>query len=200
MGFPSTSLGKESACNVGDPGSIPGSGRSAGEGIGYPLQYSLASMWLRWWRIRLQCGRPRFDPWVGKIPWRRERLPTPVFWPGEFHGLYSQWRHKESDKTEWLKNMCVCVYIWWSKSINLLFILVRVSNWHMYMYSYYIYIAVSFYSPFSGTNPISIKDEFLIYLVIFYCWSDLDKKFTSSSNPKYHHIIITLNHINITLS
>ena len=33
-------------------------------------------------------GRPGFDPWVGKIPWRRERLPTPVFWPGEFHGLY----------------------------------------------------------------------------------------------------------------
>ena len=29
---------------------------------------------------------PGFDPWVGKIPWRRERLPTPVFWPGEFHG------------------------------------------------------------------------------------------------------------------
>ena len=38
-------------------------------------------------RICLQCGRPGFDPWVGKIPWRRERLPTPVFWPGEFHGL-----------------------------------------------------------------------------------------------------------------
>ena len=32
-----------------------------------------------------------FDPCVGKIPWRRERLPTPVFWPGEFHGLYSQY-------------------------------------------------------------------------------------------------------------
>ena len=43
--------------------------------------------WLSWWRIRLQCRRPGFDPWVGKIPWRRERLPTPVFWPGEFHGL-----------------------------------------------------------------------------------------------------------------
>ena len=39
MGFPSSSVGKESACNTGDPGSIPGSGRSAGEGIGYPLQY-----------------------------------------------------------------------------------------------------------------------------------------------------------------
>ena len=40
--------------------------------------------------------------WVGKIPWRRERLPTPVFWPGEFHGLYSPWSHKESERTEWL--------------------------------------------------------------------------------------------------
>ena len=35
----------------------------------------------------LQCGRPGFDPWLGKITWRRERLPTPIFWPGEFHGL-----------------------------------------------------------------------------------------------------------------
>ena len=34
------------------------------------------------------------DPWVGKIPWRRERLPTPVFWPREFHGLNSPWGHK----------------------------------------------------------------------------------------------------------
>jgi len=33
-------------------------------------------------------GKPEFDPWVGKIPWRRDRLPTPVFWPGVFHGLY----------------------------------------------------------------------------------------------------------------
>ena len=36
----------------------------------------------------LQCRRPGFNPWVGKIPWRRERLQTPVFWPGEFHELY----------------------------------------------------------------------------------------------------------------
>ena len=38
--------------------------------------------------------------WVGKIPGGRERLPTSVFWPGEFHELYSPWGHKESDKTE----------------------------------------------------------------------------------------------------
>ena len=44
MGFPSSSVGKEYTCNAGDPGSIPGSGRSLGEGIGYPLQYSWASL------------------------------------------------------------------------------------------------------------------------------------------------------------
>ena len=42
----------------------------------------------QWVKNRPQCRRPGFDPWVGRIPWRRERLPTPVFWPGEFHGLY----------------------------------------------------------------------------------------------------------------
>ena len=40
-------------------------------------------LWLSWWRVLLQCRRPGLDPWVGKIPWRRERLPIPVFWPGE---------------------------------------------------------------------------------------------------------------------
>ena len=44
MGFPDSSVGKESTCNAGDPNSIPGSGRSTEEGIGYPLQYSWASL------------------------------------------------------------------------------------------------------------------------------------------------------------
>ena len=69
-------------------------------------------LWFSWWRICLQCGRPGFDPWVRKISWRRERLPTPVFWPGEFHGLYSQWGRKESDTTEWLSLHMQKVYIW----------------------------------------------------------------------------------------
>ena len=47
------------------------------------------------------------DPWVRKIPWRKEWLPTPVFFPGEFHEQrnlvgYSPWGCKESDMTEWL--------------------------------------------------------------------------------------------------
>ena len=46
-----------------------------------------------------------FDPWVGKIPWRRAQQPTPVFLPGEFHGQkslvgYSPWGRKEWDMTE----------------------------------------------------------------------------------------------------
>ena len=53
-------------------------------------------LWLSWQRICLQCRRPGFSPGVGKIPWRRERLPTPVFWPGEFHGLYSPWGRKQT--------------------------------------------------------------------------------------------------------
>ena len=55
----------------------------------------------------LQCRRPRFDPWVGKIPWRRAWQPTPVFLPGKSHGQrslagYSSWGRKELDCTEWL--------------------------------------------------------------------------------------------------
>ena len=42
--FPDSSVGKESACNAGEPGSIPGLGRSTGEGMGYPLQYSWTSL------------------------------------------------------------------------------------------------------------------------------------------------------------
>ena len=44
MGFPGSSAGKEATCNAGDLDSIPGSGRSPGEGMGYPLQYSWASL------------------------------------------------------------------------------------------------------------------------------------------------------------
>ena len=53
-------------------------------------------------RIQLLCRTPVFDLWVGKVPWRREWLPTPVFWPGEFQGLYTPWDCKESDITEQL--------------------------------------------------------------------------------------------------
>ena len=110
VGFPDSSVGKESACNAGDPSFIPGSGRSTGEGIGYPLQYSGLgnSMDYSPWGYKesdtteqlslsfdaygkestCQCRRHRrwgFSPWVGKIPWSRKRQPTPVFLPRKSH-------------------------------------------------------------------------------------------------------------------
>ena len=56
-----------------------------------------------------QCRRCGFDPWVGKIPWRRKWQPTPVFSPGKSHGRrslagYSPWDHTKSDIIEWLNN------------------------------------------------------------------------------------------------
>ena len=93
---PRAQLVKESACIAGDPGLIPGLARSAGEGIGYPLQYSWVSLVAHLVKNPSAMWRPGFSPWVGKIPWRRERLPTPVSWPGEFRGL----DHKELDTTE----------------------------------------------------------------------------------------------------
>ena len=65
------------------------------------------SLAAQWQRICLQCRsrrRHRLDPWVGNIPWRRKRPPTPVLLPGESHGQralrgYSPWGHTESDTT-----------------------------------------------------------------------------------------------------
>ena len=87
MGFPGSSAGKESTCNAGDPSLISGSGRSIGEEIGYPLQYSWASFVVQLVKDPAAMWETWVQPWVEKIPWRRERLPTPVFWPGEFQSV-----------------------------------------------------------------------------------------------------------------
>ena len=63
--------------------------------------------WLRWYRICLQCRRPGFNPWFGKIPWRRNWQHTPVFSPGKSHGPrslvgYYPWGRKELDTAEQL--------------------------------------------------------------------------------------------------
>ena len=85
-GFPDSSVGKESTCNAGDPSLIPGSGRSTGEGTGYPLQYSCASlvaqlvknppaMWETWvrslgWKDPLEKGKTTHSSILAwRIPW-----------------------------------------------------------------------------------------------------------------------------------
>ena len=63
------------------------------------------------WNLGFPCGSAgkesaynAGDLWVGKIHWRREGLPTPLFWPGKFHQLYSPWGHKELEMAERLSN------------------------------------------------------------------------------------------------
>ena len=104
LSFPGSSVGKESACNIGDASSIPGSGRFLGEEIGCLLQYSWVSLVSQLvknpstvWETWVQSG---CHPLIGKTPWRTEWLSTPVFWTREFHGLYSPWGHKELDTSE----------------------------------------------------------------------------------------------------
>ena len=108
LGFPDSSVAKESSCNAGDPGLIPGAGRSPGEvGIGYPLPYSWASLVAQ----TVKNLSAMQETWIQSLgqedPWRRAWQPTPVFLSGKFHGQrslvgYSSWGGKESDKTEQL--------------------------------------------------------------------------------------------------
>ena len=71
------------------------------------------------WRICLQCKRPRFDPWVRKIPWRRKWKPTPVFLPGKFHGQRSRgaaksqtWLSHSTTTTtgQSIENLCLFIF------------------------------------------------------------------------------------------
>ena len=88
---------KESASKAGDPGSIPGSGRSPGEGNGNPLQYSCLKI--------PRTEEPSGLQFMGSIPWRRKWKPTPVLLPENSKDKrslvgYSSWGRKESDTTE----------------------------------------------------------------------------------------------------
>ena len=69
-----------STYKAGDPSSKPGLGRSSEEGTGYPLQYSWVCL-----KSCLQWGKPGFNPWVGKIPWKRAWQP--------FHGVSKSWHN-----------------------------------------------------------------------------------------------------------
>ena len=91
-------MGSFSPC-VSPNSSIPGSARSAGEGIGYPLQYSWASL-----VAQLVKNLPAVqEAWVQSLGWEdplEKGKATYSRRPGEFQGLYSPWGHKESDMTE----------------------------------------------------------------------------------------------------
>ena len=87
---------------------IPELGRSPGEGLGYPLQYSWTSLVAQMIKNLPVMQETWTDAWVGRIPWRKAWQPTPVFLPGEFHGQESlvDYRHgvAELDMTEQLRH------------------------------------------------------------------------------------------------
>ena len=88
------------------PASISRLGRSNGEGIGHPLQYSWASL-----VAQLVKSLPTmWETWVQSLGWEdplgKGKATTPVFWSGEFNGLYSPWGLKELDMTERLSLSC----------------------------------------------------------------------------------------------
>ena len=91
-GFPGSSAGKESACNAGDPGSIPGLGKAAVEGIGYPLQYSWDSL-----VSQMIKNLPEMQvTWVPSLGWEENILAWKIPWTEEPGGLQSR-GSKESD-------------------------------------------------------------------------------------------------------
>ena len=83
--FHGSSTGKESTCNAGDPGLFPASGRSAGEGISYPLLYSWAFLVVQMVKNLVIMWDLVMTPGLGSYTLRKEYLSTPVFWLGEFH-------------------------------------------------------------------------------------------------------------------
>ena len=100
-GFPGSSAGKESACNAGDPSSVPGSRRSAGEGIGYPLQYSWASLVAQLADKKSSCNAGHLGsvPGLGRSP--GDENGYPLQYSGLENSMDSTGR-KESDTREWL--------------------------------------------------------------------------------------------------
>ena len=79
-GFPDSSVGKESACSAGDPGSVPESRRCSGEGKGYPLQYSCASIVAQLVRIHLHAGDLCLIPGLGRSSGEGRGYPLQYSW------------------------------------------------------------------------------------------------------------------------
>ena len=125
----------------------------------YYLWASQVAQWLKKKnKPTCQCRRCGFDPWVGKIPWRRKWQPTPIFLPGKFHGQeslegYSPWGHKRFGHN---KTIIICVFL-----INKNFI--WINQFHSYYQRSFIFSIIlsfckafclpKFYLPFNS-NPI----------------------------------------------
>ena len=109
--FPGISAGKKSACSAVDPSSIPGPGRSPGEGISYPLQYSWASLVAQMVKNPLAMWETRLIPGLGRSPWGGHGNALQYICLENPHGQrrlagYSPWNHKQLDTTEYNMGGC----------------------------------------------------------------------------------------------
>ena len=138
------------------------------------------------------AGRPKrrgFDPWVGKIPWRRKWQPTLVFFPGESHGQrslvgYSPWGCKESDTTEpfhcilWWPAVCfLCLWLYScfvNKFICNIFYILHISD-----------TIISFSLWLSSLSMITLGPSMLMQMTVFHCfvWLSSGPSYTCITSP-----------------
>ena len=97
---------------------IPGLGRSVGEGLSYPLQYFWTSLVAQ----LVKNPSAMWETYVHSLSWKdpleKGRATHSAFWPGEFHGLYSPWGHKELDTTEQLSLSYIILKRNWNRFVE----------------------------------------------------------------------------------
>ena len=141
LGFPGSSVGKKSTCNARDHGSTPGSGRSPGEGIGYPLQYSWASLVAQTVKNLPAMQEAWVWSWVGNIPLEKGTathyiiLAWRISWKEEPGGLQSMGSQRaEQDWATFISNSWVSQRILFYKisaSYKFLVCMIRAPVWEV---------------------------------------------------------------------
>ena len=125
----------------------------------------------------LQCERPGFDPWFGRIPWRKERLPIPVFWPVEFYGPCSLWSHKEFDMTDQLSLSFIPLRLIMQKMICLILfhnsfkLSSHIFNYFFSLISHQVifhYFVLEFTDP-STSFDLLLNPLYCIFQFLFFC-------------------------------
>ena len=165
-GFPKSSVGKESVCNAGDPDSIPGSGRSPGEGIGYPLQCSWASL-----VAQLVKNPPAvWETWVRSLSWEdfleKEKAThsSTLAWriPWIVHGVAkSQTQTERLSLSHSLYFPSQNVWLWGINHTIIIIWFIKIFFIHSFMYSFHLFL----------TSSASLRSlSFLSYIVLIIGW------------------------------
>ena len=148
---------------------------------------------LPWWlsqqRICLRCRRPRFNPWVGKIPWRRKWELTPAFLPGKSHGQRTLAGYiqsmglRESDKTEWLNHhIFIPKYLntlWFHRRCVIASLAIGVDNEEFFRPLFHILQENDHHFQLVTGKVTGILDNFLVplkpYFLFYYYFKTLKK-------------------------